>query len=457
VSLSIVIIGLFLLLSIPMCWILPIRYRWLSLLIPSVILYALIADYQLIYLMAVWLITHWSAKRVAKGSLHVWWPIAILLLPLVISKLVENKGHFAVFQTNVIAGVNDASIFTSIPLLGASYITFVSIAYLVDVKRNYIVPEPSGARLLLFQSYFPTIMSGPIHRFKYLMPQLKQPELNQENVILGGRMLLWGLFKNTVVGRYLMYLLTILYGSDLGGGYFMLCGFIFFLFLYVNFSSFMDIFQGVSQIFGIRLRNNFRPRVYLSNSRQNFWSGWHIMLNEWFRDYVFYALAKKDKKRRHINKILFLTFVLIALWHELSLVLLLWGMLNGAWIILERKVLAKTTPPKILQSLGTLYHTAIASMIALVFISPSLSDIFHRLFVLPSNLPSFDSMKEILLISMAGMFFIDRIEAQLKDVRFDEYLGSLSTGKRWILYFALFGAILAFSQGSTVENYYIQF
>lgn len=390
-------------------------------------------------------------------SLKIAIPIAIS--PLLISKFFEAKGHFTLSIGSALQVPTETNLLTLFNIVGISYFTFVGIGYLIDIKRGYIEPEQNYFKLLLFLIYFPAITSGPIHRAKYLIPLFDNIEITDESVSRGLRLILWGLFKNLVIGQRLFTLLTTLYWSEVTGLYTLFIGLLFFLYLYVNFSSYIDIFQGVSELINIRIKNNFKNRIYLANSRQNFWSGWHITLNEWFRDYFTFPLAKVSRQRIHMDVILLVTFILIALWHEMTKVMLVWGTLNGMWIILEKRIpFQQWRYPQFRRKAGTLYHLFLSSCLALVFITPSTNDLIERVFQ-KKSIFAIDNQITISnsLVLIFSIVIMDSFHRQAKHIRFDEFLSKKSALYRWTVYFILSLFIMGFASSPALENYYLQF
>ncbi|WP_161634370.1 MBOAT family O-acyltransferase [Aquimarina pacifica] len=391
-----------------------------------------------------------------------WLKIAVflVLIPLLISKLTDKNFHFEEYYSTGIQSQSSFNWTHLLQIIGISYFTFNGISYLVDIKRKYIEPESNFFLLLLYLIYFPAVFSGPLHRAKYLIGQFKNIAINDSTISKGMRLILWGLFKNMIIAQRIYSLMTHLLGSEISGIYYLIPGLLFFLYLYTNFSSFIDIFQGVSEIFGIKMKNNFNNRIYLSSSRQEFWKGWHITLNEWFRDYFFFVLAKKDKKRRYLNFILFITFILIALWHDISYTLLIWGTLNGLWIILEKKANIQKLPfPSIRKKMGIVYHLTVSCFLALIFISTDPLLLIEKVFIEDSYIP-LNVLKRLSLsitIILCAFIIMDYHYFKSKNKRFDEYLQEKPVLQRWFIYCKLTLLILLFGLNPAVDNYYILF
>ena len=387
-------------------------------------------------------------------------PVSLILLPLFLSNLIVGESHFQEFQRSFehsnanLLGVTNWRSF--IQILGLSYLSFNAISYLIDVDRRYIEPEKNFFKLLLYLIFLPLVFSGPLHRYQYLSQHFEGIEVTNDSLSRGFRLALFGFFKMLIASRLFEFLVK-LQSTSISGLYYLLVGTLFFFFLYLSFSSFIDLSQGIVQLFGIRAKDNFSNRVYFSSSRQEFWKGWHITLNHWFRDYLFFPLAKRDRKRRFTDVILLITFLAIAVWHGFTIALLFWGIANGVWIILERKMSFKLSG-KLKSVLGPFYHLVLSSLLALIFISSDISETFKRL-VGPTHFPSdFINTFGINPIIVLGCFLLmDFHNMKANDKRFDDYLENKSTIYRWAVYLKLTFILMFLGTSFDIGNYYNQF
>ncbi len=279
--------------------------------------------------------------------------IALCLLPLVLYKTIGQGKEFT----------TDDNFFE---IIGISYFTFNGLSYLFDIRKGYLIPEKNYRHLLLYLSFFPCIAAGPLHRYKYLDAQFsKALNINSEDLSRGFRLILWGVFKNLVLAQRLKAIADPILDNPTAyqGVFVWLGGLAFFFQLYCDFSAYVDVSMGVARMLGVQLSPNFSNRVYASSSRAEFWKGWHMTLNAWFRDYVFFALVKGRGRQRKIDAVMLLTFVLIGLWHAISWQFFVWGTLNGLWVISETKI-KKQLPAlasRFWRVAGTIYHMSVAS------------------------------------------------------------------------------------------------
>lgn len=231
--------------------------------------------------------------------------------------------------------------------LGISFYTFQSLGYLIDVYRGQTKAEQNFAKYLLFVSYFPQIVQGPIGRYDSLAPQLSAPhQFHYENLKHGAILMLWGYVKKMVIAdRIAPFVITVSKTPEkYDGSIIVVCVLFYTIQLYADFSGGIDIISGASQMFGIHLTSNFK-RPYFATSLGDFWRRWHISLGAWMRDYVFYPFVtskwviKIAKSIKRSNKNLakafpamvgnFLVFFIVGLWHGAEWKYIIWGIFNG--------------------------------------------------------------------------------------------------------------------------------
>ena len=238
--------------------------------------------------------------------------------------------------------------------LGISFYTFQSVGYLVDVYGGSCRAQTSYPRLLLFVSFFPQITQGPINAYEELSQTLYAGHGAQEKGLFWGfQRMLWGFMKKMVIANTLAQSTSVLFGGYRGyaGIAILLGAFLYLIQLYADFSGYMDIMCGFCEMLGIRLAENF-SRPFFSKSISEYWRRWHITLGRWFRKYVYYpigvaswnlrlAKACRGVLGKHAASCLPPTVALVitwfctGLWHGASWGYIVWGLLNGLFIILS--------------------------------------------------------------------------------------------------------------------------
>ncbi len=263
--------------------------------------------------------------------------------------------HFLLAQADAVARLFGGEVHDSIRWLaplGISFYTFQTIGYLCDVYWGKAKAEENPLKVLLFTSFFPQITQGPISAWGGLSAELIAPHSpSYENFSLGVQRLIWGFFKKMVVANLLAVYVQRTFADY--GGYLGVAAFLGALCyagqIYADFSGYMDIMCGLCQILGIRLTENFE-RPYFSKSVAEYWRRWHISLGAWFKNYVYYplAMARWNQKlgklaRQRLGKTfgnylpatvaLVLVWLTTGLWHGASWGYIVWGGLNGLFII----------------------------------------------------------------------------------------------------------------------------
>lgn len=237
--------------------------------------------------------------------------------------------------------------------LGISFYTFQSMGYLVDVYRGKISADRNLAKYALFVSFFPQLIQGPISRYDELAGQLyASRKFDYTKFVKGGQLILWGLLKKMVIADRISVISgTIFAAPQQYTGLYVLIGAIAAaVYVYTDFSGGVDVARGCAQLLGIHLPENFM-RPFFANSLSDYWRRWHITLNEWWRDYLFYPMSLSKPMvrlgkwtRTHFGvgfgKILpvyiciNIVRVINALWHGADPKYIVSGFYNGIVIVL---------------------------------------------------------------------------------------------------------------------------
>ena len=223
--------------------------------------------------------------------------------------------------------------------VGISFFTFQGISYVVDVQRGKTPPANSLLDVMLLMSFFPHLVAGPIVRASDLLPQFERtPRLTREMATHGLLLIVWGLFKKTVIASELSAQLVdpvffdpTAYGAaDIAAAVYG-----YAVQIYCDFSAYSDMAIGLAALLGYSFPRNF-DQPYRASSMQAFWRRWHISLSSWLRDYLYVPLGggRKGLISSCIN--VFITMVLGGLWHGAALTFLAWGALHGGVQVIER-------------------------------------------------------------------------------------------------------------------------
>lgn len=230
--------------------------------------------------------------------------------------------------------------------LGISYYTLTGISYLVDIQQGTIPASRNMASFSLYMTYFPKLVSGPIERFRKFSPQLQRPRVVDPEVLSRGfGLIAMGLFRKVVLADPILSLVPEELwegGAGLSGAELWFWMVAYGVALYNDFAGYTELVRGVSRLFGIQLSPNFR-RPLFSRSFTQFWNRWHISLSHWLRDYIYYPISRWMLRKGFRPTTLTVvavpalaTMVGSALWHRVSLAVLLWGVINGMYLVGER-------------------------------------------------------------------------------------------------------------------------
>jgi D-alanyl-lipoteichoic acid acyltransferase DltB (MBOAT superfamily) len=248
--------------------------------------------------------------------------------------------NFFIDNTNTLFN-SDFHLKTIILPLAISFFTLQQIAYIVDTYRGHV--EKHGfLDYCLFITFFPKLISGPITRFKEMMPQVLNnhlPHVTWENVIVGLMILFLGLFKKVILADGIGPYATPVFDAAAGGisiGFFnSWSGALAYTFqLYFDFSGYCDMGIGLSLMFGIKLPLNFYS-PYKATSIIDFWRRWHMTLSRFLRDYLYIPLGgnRKGYSRQYIN--LVIVMIIAGLWHGAGWTFIIWGALHGLYLVIN--------------------------------------------------------------------------------------------------------------------------
>ena len=224
----------------------------------------------------------------------------------------------------------------SVPI-GISFFTFKSISYLVDTYRSKEIGTKSFWDLLLYLSFFPQVMAGPITRFREFGPQIQNRSVGLTAVASGLRRFTLGLSKKLILAGTLGAVADGVFALETGAPDLRLAwlaAIAYMLQIYLDFSGYSDMAIGLGQVFGFQTPENFQY-PYIAPTVGNFWRRWHISLSSWFKDYVYIPLGgnRKGAARAALNKAI--VFALCGIWHGAAWTFVVWGLWHGLLSALE--------------------------------------------------------------------------------------------------------------------------
>ena len=384
-------------------FLLPFKFRWMWLLASSFYFYmSWRAEYVVLMVMAI-LINYYAGIMIEKSKsrewkkFHMFFGVFASLFILFIFKYFNFinssvRAVFAYFNINYpVSGHN-----LLLPV-GISFYTFQTLSYTIDVYRGREKTQKNLGIFSVYVTFFPQLVAGPIERSTNLLPQFfKKNDFNLQRALDGGKLILWGLFKKIVIADRLSVLVNAVFNNTHNySGFQLVTAIVFFAFqIYCDFSGYSDIAIGSAQILGYRLMDNFN-RPYFAKSISEFWKRWHISLSTWFRDYFYIPLGGSRVKipRWYFN--LFITFLVSGIWHGANWTFVVWGALNGIYMIAETALgmrirrfehKVKLTKHKTLLKSLKISFTFILVLFAWIFFrANTISDAFYVISKIPHN------------------------------------------------------------------------
>lgn len=321
-------------------FIIPFKWRWILLLTSSCYFYMAFIPVYILILGFTIIIDYFAGIYIEKTTGKK------RKLYLVYS-LVANIGVLAIFKYYNFLNDNLTQLFhgfsfnNPIPYLsillpiGLSFHTFQAMSYTIEVYRGHQKAEKHFGIYSLYVMFYPQLVAGPIERPQNLLHQFKEKyNFEFERVRDGLKLMLWGFFKKLVIAdRLAIYVNTVYNNPEQHNGNTLIIATIFFAFqIYCDFSGYSDIAIGAAKVMGIKLMTNFN-RPYFARNISEFWKRWHISLSTWFKDYLYISLGgnRVSIPRWYFN--LFIVFLISGLWHGASWTYIIWGGLNGFYLI----------------------------------------------------------------------------------------------------------------------------
>ena len=222
--------------------------------------------------------------------------------------------------------------------LGISFFSFHAVSYVVDVYRRTSEARRNPLEVILYFVFFPQLIAGPIVRYKDVAAQLGARAVTLADFAYGVRRFIVGLAKKVLIANTLGAAVDHVFATQPGAlslpvAWFAIAAYT--LQIYFDFSGYSDMAIGLARMFGFRFLENF-DFPYVATSIQEFWRRWHISLSRWFRDYLYIPLGGNRVPPWRVYANLVTVFFLCGLWHGAKWTFVVWGLLHGAFLVLER-------------------------------------------------------------------------------------------------------------------------
>ena len=241
--------------------------------------------------------------------------------------------------------------------IGISFYTFQALSYVIDVYRGEVKAQRNFWYMLLYISFFPQLIAGPIVKYRDIAQQILERKETVEKFAAGVMRFCWGLGKKVLLANAFAEVVDDIfqYGPEAVSRKALWLGAVLYMLqIYYDFSGYSDMAVGLGKMFGFQFQENF-DYPYVSGSVKEFWRRWHISLSSWFRDYVYIPLGGNRKGALCTYRNLLIVFFLTGMWHGAGTGFILWGLYHGLFLILERVWLGKKLEAAWLCWLG-IYH-----------------------------------------------------------------------------------------------------
>lgn len=348
-----IIFCIFLLVVVPLFYVVSSKYRKYFLILVSYIFYGY-WDYRFLILIAISTIVDFIVGKRMYQATDKQQKRKLLRISLFVNLSILGFFKYFNFFTDSfqemlsVFGLQLDFVHLNIILpVGISFYTFQTLSYTFDIFRKEIKPVDDFWDFALFVCFFPQLVAGPIERAVNLIPQLqKLSAATWQQIKEGLSLITIGMFKKVLIGdtcgRYVdhIYAEPQIYHAD----ELIFALLMFSIQIYADFSGYSTIARGTAKLFGVNLMHNFN-QPYLSSNITEFWRRWHISLSSWLKEYlyIFWLGGNRiNETRTRIN--LMATMLLGGLWHGASWNFVIWGGIHGLALSIHKFMLGNKKP-----------------------------------------------------------------------------------------------------------------
>lgn len=316
-----------------------IRAKNAMLLLASLVFYAygepvyvvlMVASALCNYLFALWIERFQDQKK---------WIVSVAVILNLALLVIFKYAGFLTESVNTMFGTGFPVPDIRLPI-GISFFTFQAMSYVIDVYRGANKAQKNFGKVLLYISFFPQLIAGPIVKYHDVEQEIEHRTQSADGVARGIRRFITGLSKKVLISNVMGMTADALFGAAAGtlGAATAWVGAISYLFqIYFDFSGYSDMALGLGMMFGFHFHENF-DYPYISASIREFWRRWHMSLSGWFKEYLYIPLGgnRRGKFRTVVNKMI--VFVCTGIWHGASFNFLFWGIYHGFFLMLEEYI-----------------------------------------------------------------------------------------------------------------------
>ena len=296
-----------------------------------------------------------------KSKLFLIISVVLILLNLFIFKYLDfSIGIFnSIFKTNI--GLSKLVL-----PIGISFYTFQILSYVIDLYWGKVGVQKNYFRLLLYVSFFPQLIAGPIVRYETVEKEISDRKTTLDGFINGFKRFIWGLAKKVIIANNVAIFCDYIYNnySSYGSNILWVAAICYTLQIYFDFSGYSDMAIGLGKMFGFNFLENFNY-PYIASSITDFWRRWHISLSSFFRDYVYIPLGGNRVSKVKFIRNIFIVWLLTGIWHGASYNFILWGLYYAILLLIEKMFTGKYIEklPKVLKMLYSLFFITLGWVI----------------------------------------------------------------------------------------------
>ena len=259
------------------------------------------------------------------------------------------------FFMKILPGVKYSGLDIKLPI-GISFFTFQALSYVIDVYSGKITVQKNFWKVLLYISFFPQLIAGPIVKYRDIEQAIEYRNMDIKHVVYGIRRFICGLGKKVLIANAMGQAADAVFSASheeinilsawIGAIAYMLQ-------IYYDFSGYSDMAVGLGKMYGFCFQENFRY-PYGATSIKEFWHRWHISLSAWFKEYLYIPLGgnRKGKICTCINK--FIVFFCTGLWHGADWTFIIWGLYHGIFSMMEECITVLQKIPKCITYIYTM-------------------------------------------------------------------------------------------------------
>ena len=331
--------------------------------------------------------------------------------------VIINIGTLCVFKyAGFFVGTINSLFGADIPIpqialpVGISFFTFQALSYVIDVYRGNVGVQRNFAKVLLYISFFPQLIAGPIVKYRDIAEEIDHRIVSIREAAPGLRRFIIGLGKKVIIANAMAVCADNIFSQDLAqvnvvGAW---IGAIAYLMqIYFDFSGYSDMAIGMGRMFGFHFKENFNY-PYIATNIKEFWRRWHISLSSWFKEYVYIPLGgnRKGKARTVLNKLI--VFFLTGLWHGANWTFVVWGMFHGLLQFLEEFIPGLRKLPRVI---GHIYLIVAVTVGFVIFRADDIGYGFGMIGRMFSGFYITDSSMSVALQQLTPQFIVMLIAA----------------------------------------------